>query len=80
MVRVNFRNNVTRKSDNFSEDQTLREILEELGVDISRGTLSLDGAALGLGDLNKTLSELHLDGTPGRDNCVIYSVVKADNA
>lgn len=80
MVRVNFRNNVTRKNDNFSEVQTLREILAEFDVDTSRGTLTLDGAALGPGDLNKTLADFGFDGTAGRDNCIIYSVVKADNA
>lgn len=80
MIRVSFRNNVTRKNDNFDENQTLREILADFDVDPTKGTLTLDGASLAPGDLNKTLSEFGFDGTPGRDNCVIYSVVKADNA
>lgn len=80
MIRVNFRNNVTRKNDNFDENQTLREILTELDVDMSRGTIALDGATLGAGELNKTLADFGFDGTPGKDSCVITSIVKADNA
>lgn len=80
MIRVNFRNNVTRKTDNFDENMTIREILAELDVDPSRGTIAIDGATLPVGGLNKTLAELNYDGTPGRDSCVITSIVKADNA
>lgn len=80
MIRVNFRNNVTRKNDNFDENQTIREILTEMDVDVGRGTIALDGATLGAGELNKTLAEFGYDGTHGKDSCVITSVVKADNA
>lgn len=80
MIRVNFRNNVCRKNDNFDENQTLREVLTELDVDPTRGTIALDGATLAAGELNKTLAEFGFDGTPGRDSCVITSIVKADNA
>ena len=51
MIRVNFRNNVTRKNDNFDENMTIREILAELDVDPTRGTIAIDGATLPVGGL-----------------------------
>ena len=80
MIRVNFRNNVTRLNDNFDENTTIREILTAFDADPGRGTIAIDGATLPAGGLNKTLADLGFDGTAGRDSCVITSVVKADNA
>ena len=80
MIKVTLGNNVTRKSVIVDENQTLRQTLEDNGIDFSRGVMHLDGSSLGAGELNKTFAELGYNGTAGKDKCFLLNVVKADNA
>ena len=75
MIKVTIGNNVTRKSVIVDENQTLRQTLEENGIDYSRGVMHLDGSSLQPGDLSKTFADLGIT-----DKCFLLNVVKTDNA
>lgn len=75
MVKVFVTSSAGRKSENFAEHQTPREIFEYFDVDYSVATNSIDGVKLGIGDLDKSLKELGVGET-----CRISSIVKIDNA
>lgn len=80
MIKVKASSNVKRAEDLFPITTTLRECLESLGMDYSRGMLHLDSAPINPGDLNKTFAEMGYDGTPGKNTAFMSLVVKADNA
>lgn len=80
MIRVTIGNNLKRSAYNLDPNTTLRAAMEQAGVDYSTGMTTLDGSALGPGDLNKTFAELGFDGREGCDKCFLLNVVKADNA
>lgn len=80
MIKVTIGNNVKRESVIIDENETLRSVLEDNGIDYTMGTMNLDGCSLKAGELNQTFKELGYDGTPGHDKCYLLNVVKADNA
>ena len=80
MIRVTIGNNLKRSSENYTPDTTLRDAMEQAGIDYTTGMTTLDGSTLGPGDLNKTFAEFGYDGTAGHDKCFLLNVVKADNA
>ena len=75
MIKVTVGNNVKRESVIVEETATLRSVLEEQGIDYSRGTMHLDGCSLNPGQLDKTFAELGIT-----EKCYLLNVVKADNA
>lgn len=75
MVKVIVGNNVKRETVIVDSSTTLRTVLEDAGVDYSRGTMHLDGASLNPGDLSKTFAQMGIT-----DKCFLLNVVKADNA
>lgn len=75
MIKITVGNNVKRKSVIKDENTTLRAVLEENGIDYTRGTMNLDGAPLQPGDLDKTFAQFGIT-----DKCFLLNVVKADNA
>ena len=75
MVKVIVGNNVKRETVIVDSGSTLRSVLEDAGVDYSRGTMHLDGASLNPGDLSKTFAQMGIT-----DKCFLLQVVKADNA
>lgn len=76
MIKITVGNNVKRESVIKDENTTtLRTVLEENGIDYTRGTMNLDGAPLRPGDLDKTFAEIGVS-----DKCFLLNVVKADNA
>jgi len=75
MVKVYVTSSAGRKSDNFAEHQTPREILDYFGIDYSVATNSIDGVRLGIGDMDKSLKDLGVG-----EECRISSIVKIDNA
>lgn len=79
-VRVTAGTTVDRKTGDFAPNTTIRSVLEELGVEYTRGVMHLDGASLNAGEINKTLAEFGYDGSDGHDRCYLLNVVKADNA
>lgn len=75
-------NNLSRENHLVDEDATIKSALEEAGVDMTRGTLQLDGATLRPGDINRTFREMGY-ATPrgdGRPDGFLTAIVKADNA
>lgn len=75
MIKVVVGNNVKRETVIVDANTTLRKVLEDAGVDYSRGTTHLDGCTLNPGDLDKTLEQLNIT-----EKCFLLNVVKADNA
>lgn len=80
MINVTASNNLKRANDLFPANTTLRDCLDALGIDYSRGMLTMDSAPLQPGDLNKTFEQMGYDGTPTKNRCFLASIVKADNA
>ena len=75
MIKVTIGNNVKRDNHFFEPDTTLREALEEAGIDYTRGIMNLDGSTLSPGDLDKSFTDFGIT-----DKCYLLNVVKADNA
>lgn len=75
MIKITVGNNVKRESVIKDENTTLRAVLEENGIDYTRGSMNLDGAPLQPGDLDKTFAQFGVT-----DKCFLLNVVKADNA
>lgn len=66
---------MSRKNVIVSESTTIRQILEENGVDYSRTTMCLDGATLQPGDMDREIGDLGV-----ADHCFLLGVQKTDNA
>ena len=75
MVKVIVGNNVKRETVIVSEDKVMKSVLEDQGIDYTRGTMHLDGAPLQPGDLSKTFAQMGVT-----DRAFLLNVVKADNA
>lgn len=75
MIKVTLGTNLKRESQLVEETSTLRSALEAAGIDYSVGMITLDGATLRPGDLDKTFAEHGIT-----EKCFLLSVVKADNA
>lgn len=75
MINVTIGTNTNRKKVIVSKDSTLREVLESNNVNLSVGTIFIDGQAINFESLGRTLNELGVT-----DNAYILSVQKADNA
>lgn len=74
MIKVIIGTNTNKETKIVEESRTPRELLEEVEVDYSRGTLNLDGATLKPGDLDRTFAELGI-----KEKCYLISIVKADS-
>ena len=75
MVKVMVGNNVKRESVIVDSTTTLRTVLEDAGIDYTRGVMHLDGSRLMAGDLDKTFDDFGIT-----EKCFLLNVVKADNA
>lgn len=75
MVKVVVGNNVKRESVIVDSSTTLRNVLEDAGIDYTRGVMHLDGSTLAAGDLDKTFNDFGI-----AEKCFLLNVVKADNA
>lgn len=75
MIQVTVGNNVKREKMIVDAGRTLRSVLEEAGVDYTRGVMHLDGSSLNPGDLDKTFESFGIT-----EKCFLLNVVKADNA
>lgn len=75
MIKVIVGNNVKRETVIVNSSTTLKQVLEDAGVDYTRGVMNLDGATLQAGDLNKTFEQFGIT-----EKCFLLNVVKADNA
>jgi hypothetical protein len=75
VIKVTIGNNLKRQDHMIDEGKTLREALEDAGVDYTMGICHLDGAPIQAGDLDKSFSDFNV-----KDHCYLLNVVKADNA
>lgn len=75
MVKVTVGTNTKRNSVVVDGDTKLKKVLQDEGIDYSRGTIHLDGATIKPGDLDKTFNDLGITET-----AYLISVVKADSA
>ena len=75
MVKVVVGNNVKRETGIVDSDNTLRTVLEDAGIDYTKGVMHLDGSSLNPGDLDKTFDQFGIT-----EKCFLLNVVKADNA
>lgn len=75
MINVIIRSNTTQGNKITNENTTLRQVLEDAGIDYTIGMTSLDGSTLRPGDLDKTFADFGVT-----EKCYLMSVVKADNA
>jgi len=75
MIKVTVGNNVKRENKIVDAGRTLRSVLEEAGIDYTRGVMHLDGSSLQAGDLDKTFADFGIT-----EKCFLLNVVKADNA
>lgn len=80
MVKVRVGNNLKRETVIVDSSSTLRSCFEEAGMKLNGGVVTLDGAAIAPGDMNKTLNELGYTGEEGKNECILHSIAKADNA
>lgn len=75
MIKVTVGNNVKRESVIVDSSTTLRTVLENAGIDYTRGSMTLDGSTLNAGDLDKTFGAFGI-----QDKCFLLRVDKQDNA
>ena len=75
MIKVTMGNNVKRSSEILDKNITLREALEDAGIDYTVGIMNLDGSTLNPGDLDKTFADFGIT-----EKCYLLNVVKADKA
>ena len=75
MIKVTVGSNFSRNTVIVDSDTTLRQVLEDNGVDYTRGMTNLDGAMLGVGDLDKTFEDFGIT-----ERCYLLNVIKQDNA
>lgn len=75
MIKVTVGNNVKRESVIVESSRTLRTVIEDAGIDYTRGVMHLDGSSLAAGDLDKSFSDFGIT-----EKCFLLNVVKADNA
>lgn len=75
MIKVTVGNTVKRDTVLVDETTTLREVLENAGVEYSTGVTHLDGSSLQAGDLDKTFADFNIT-----EKCFLMSVTKVNNA
>ena len=73
MIKVIVGTNTNRRSVMVDPSRTLKSVLEENGVDYSRGGIHLDGLAVGGEGINRTFTEHGIT-----EDCILISVVKGD--
>jgi hypothetical protein len=75
MIQVTIGTNTNRKKITIDANKTIKDTLDENGVNYSVATLHMDGATLQPGEINKTFAEMGVT-----ESCYLIAVVKADNA
>ena len=76
VIKVITGNNVHKNDPiHVESDTTLRTVLEEAGIDYTKGQMNLDGATLAPGDLDKSFDDFNIN-----NRCFLLQTVKADNA
>lgn len=75
MIQVTVGNTLNRHKVVVDENTTLKQVLEDNEINYGSGQMTLDGATVPAGGLDKTFAEWGI-----KEKCLLLSVVKADNA
>lgn len=67
--------NTSRKTVAAQKTQTIRQALEEAGIDYSVGSIHLNGVTVSAGEVDKTFADMNV-----HDEARLIVVVKADSA
>ena len=75
MIKVVVGTTVKKETKIVDSSVTPRQLLEEVGIDYTRGFVNMDGSTLVPGDLDKSFAQHGITS-----KCYLLQVVKADNA
>ena len=75
MIQVKVGNSLSNKTVIVPSSKTPRQVFEENGINYAMGQNHLDGSTMSREDLDKTFDQLGV-----REGCILYNVVKSDNA
>ena len=75
IVNVKIGTNLNRETISVTSDKTIRELLEQQGINYATTTIFLDGDTIRAGDMDKTLDEFNI-----ADTCYIIASQKTENA
>lgn len=75
MIEIKIITNTTRKTILTDTNTSIREVLENNNVNYANAPVYIDGAPLGIGDHDKTFTELGIT-----EKCMLTAVVKTENA
>lgn len=75
IVNVKIGTNLNRETISVTSDRTIRELLEQQGINYSTTTIFLDGDTVRAGDMDKTLEDFNI-----ADTCYIIASQKTENA
>ena len=75
IVNVKIGTNMNRETISVTSDKTIRELLDQQGINYATTTIFLDGDTIHAGDMDKTLDEFNI-----ADTCYIIASQKTENA
>lgn len=75
MIRVTIGTNTDRTPVILDPNTSLKKALEDNQVNLAVSSITLDGATLKPGDINKTFSEMGIT-----ENCFLIACAKVENA
>ena len=75
IVNVKIGTNLNRTTIFVTSDKTIRQLLEENGINYATTTVFLDGDTVRAGDMDKTLEDFNIQNT-----CYIIASQKTENA
>ena len=75
IVNVKIGTNLNRETISVTSDKTIRELLEQQGINYATTTVFLDGDTVRAGDMDKTLDDFNIAET-----CYIIASQKTENA
>lgn len=82
MFRFSVSNGVRRTTVDATSEDTLRNVFERAGLDMGTGTINVDGAAVSIDDLDRTLESIGLNPeithsamSVAKLNCAVSAVI-----
>lgn len=75
IINVTIGTNLNRTEISVTSDKTIRQLLEENGINYATTTIFVDGVTVQLGQMDKSLEELGIT-----TDCYIIAAQKTENA
>ena len=75
IINVTIGTNLNRTEISVTSDKTIRQLLEENGINYATTTIFVDGVTVQLGQMDKSLEELGIT-----NDCYIIAAQKTENA